>query len=169
MIEPSVSVRPAAPDEVSACVDLWVAAVAARDGVPESDAVRARAASKFAVPRVALVVAAGAADTIDGFALVTTPGTGRSTDPVRTAGANEAAFRGELSPRAPPRLFGRPAGHEERTARGVSRPRGALRSHGNASLVCGAGPARPGPDGSPPAGCPRPGAIFCCARGRAGG
>lgn len=99
MIEPSVSVRPAAPDEVSACVDLWVAAVAARDGVPESDAVRARAASKFAVPRVALVVAAGAAGTIDGFALVTTPGTGRSTDPDDAAYLSLLAVRPDVQAR----------------------------------------------------------------------
>ncbi|OII28035.1 hypothetical protein BIV03_07015 [Curtobacterium sp. MCBA15_016] len=86
MIGSSFVVRAAVEDEVTACVDLWTRAVATRDGVPESDAVRERARSKFAVPRVALVVAStesdrGAAAAIAGFALVTAPGTGRPGDP----------------------------------------------------------------------------------------
>ena len=43
MIESSVVVRPATADETDACVDLWAAAVAARDGGPEDPAVRERA------------------------------------------------------------------------------------------------------------------------------
>ncbi|WP_416395007.1 MULTISPECIES: GNAT family N-acetyltransferase [unclassified Curtobacterium] len=53
----SFVVRAAARDEAAACIELWTAAVAARDGVPRSAAVRDRARSKFAAARVALVVA----------------------------------------------------------------------------------------------------------------
>jgi len=59
----------------AACVALWVAAVADRDGVPASDAVRARAREKFAAERVALVVADDGGTPV-GFALVTAPGSG---------------------------------------------------------------------------------------------
>ena len=58
------------------CIELWVAAVADRDGVPASPAVRDRARTKFAAQRVALVVADDPAGTPSGFALVTAPGTG---------------------------------------------------------------------------------------------
>lgn len=97
MIGSSFVVRAASEGEAAACVDLWVAAVAERDAVPESDAVRARALAKFAVSRVALVVAADPVDAagalgegtealaegdgLAGFALVTAPGTGGPGDP----------------------------------------------------------------------------------------
>ncbi len=67
------TVDPALDD---ACVDLWVRAVAARDGAPASDAVRDRARAKAAAPRVALVVATGPDGSTAGFVLVTEPGTG---------------------------------------------------------------------------------------------
>ncbi len=63
-------------DADAACVDLWVAAVADRDGLPASPAVRERARTKFAADRVALVVADDPAGAPVGFALVTAPGTG---------------------------------------------------------------------------------------------
>ncbi|MDP4333274.1 GNAT family N-acetyltransferase [Curtobacterium sp. A7_M15] len=92
MIRSSFVVRAAVGDEVAACVDLWVRAVAVRDGLPESEAVRERARSKFDVPRVALLVASSGPDRtsvdrsagttgVAGFALVTAPGTGRDGDP----------------------------------------------------------------------------------------
>lgn len=92
MIGSSFVVRAAVEDEVAACVDLWARAVAVRDGLPESEAVRERARSKFDVPRVELVVASSepvraSADGpagptgVAGFALVTAPGTGRHGDP----------------------------------------------------------------------------------------
>jgi hypothetical protein len=61
MIESTAAVRvaPAGAATDDACIDLWAAAVAARDGGPETPAVRARAAGKFAAERVALVVAPG--------------------------------------------------------------------------------------------------------------
>lgn len=76
MIGSSFVVR-TADDEATAaaCIALWVAAVADRDGVPASDAVRARAHEKFAAERVALVVADDGGAPL-GFALVTAPGTG---------------------------------------------------------------------------------------------
>lgn len=78
MIESTAAVRVAEPgaDTDSACIDLWVAAVAVRDGRAEDPAVRARAATKFAAERVALVVAPSSDDGVRGFALVTAPGTG---------------------------------------------------------------------------------------------
>ncbi|MBF4607352.1 GNAT family N-acetyltransferase [Curtobacterium sp. VKM Ac-1393] len=99
MIESSVVVHPATPDEVSECVSLWVGAVAARDGVPESDAVRERAGAKFAVARVALLVAAGVDGTVDGFALVTAPGTGEPTDPEDAAYLSLLAVRPDVQAR----------------------------------------------------------------------
>ncbi|MBF4582734.1 GNAT family N-acetyltransferase [Curtobacterium sp. VKM Ac-2865] len=112
MIESSVVVRAAIPDEDPACVDVWTAAVAARDGVPEDSAVRVRAEAKFQVPRVAcLVASAGAAAVsvpavsdepsppIDGFVLVTAPGTGRPTDPSDAAYLSLLAVRPDLQAR----------------------------------------------------------------------
>ncbi|WIA99259.1 N-acetyltransferase [Curtobacterium sp. MCBA15_012] len=86
MIGSSFVVR-TADDQTTAvaCIELWVAAVAARDGQPPSDAVRERARDKFAADRVALVVADagprpdGTRDgtaPVAGFALVSAPGTG---------------------------------------------------------------------------------------------
>lgn len=63
------------------CTDVWAAAVADRDGVPESDAVRARARSKFAAERVAVPVAVDGDGLVLGFSLVTAPGTGAADDP----------------------------------------------------------------------------------------
>ncbi|MCJ1714734.1 GNAT family N-acetyltransferase [Curtobacterium sp. VKM Ac-2922] len=96
MIESSVVVRAATPDDVDACIDLWCAAVAARDGVPEHPAVRDRAASKFAAPRVELLVADGPVGALDGFVLVTEPGTGRPTDPADAAYLSLLAVRPEV-------------------------------------------------------------------------
>jgi ribosomal protein S18 acetylase RimI-like enzyme len=98
VIESSVVVRAATPDEDPACVDVWTAAVAARDGVPEDSAVRVRAEAKFAVPRVACLVAA-AAGPLDGFVLVTAPGTGRPTDPSEAAYLSLLAVRPDLQAR----------------------------------------------------------------------
>ena len=101
MIESTAAVRVAEPRDTGdrdridrACIDLWVAAVAARDGRVEDPAVRARAAAKFAAERVALVVARGAddgrdgdadGDAVRGFALVTAPGTGGVAGPADAA------------------------------------------------------------------------------------
>ena len=83
-------VRLASRDDDGACTDLWTAAVAARDGADESEAVRARARGKFAAERVALVVAEDRSEADDvgalvGFALVTAPGTGSPEDPADAA------------------------------------------------------------------------------------
>lgn len=85
MIGSPVLVRPATEEDVAACTDLWAAAVAARDGAPESEAVRARAREKFRAPRIALPVAAGPDGRLLGFALVTAPGTGSPDDPADAA------------------------------------------------------------------------------------
>lgn len=94
---PGVVVRGAATAEIPSCIDLWVEAVAARDGADPSSAVRDRAVAKFAAPRVACVVVpahvAAESDVVrsaggrrlDGFALVTEPGTGRPGDPADAA------------------------------------------------------------------------------------
>lgn len=77
MIGSSFVVRTADDESTAAaCVALWVDAVADRDGVPASDAVRARAHEKFAAERVALVVAEDGGAVPLGFALVTAPGSG---------------------------------------------------------------------------------------------
>ncbi|PZF58776.1 hypothetical protein DEJ23_02955 [Curtobacterium sp. MCSS17_008] len=77
MIGSSFVVRTADAESTAvACVDLWVAAVADRDGTPASAAVRERAQAKFAAERVALVVADDDDGAPVGFALVTAPGTG---------------------------------------------------------------------------------------------
>jgi ribosomal protein S18 acetylase RimI-like enzyme len=86
MIESTAAVRVAAAgaDTDAACIDLWAAAVAAREGRAEDPAVRARAAEKFAAERVALIVASGD-DAVRGFALVTAPGTGGGAGPADAA------------------------------------------------------------------------------------
>ncbi|OII39567.1 hypothetical protein BIU98_10890 [Curtobacterium sp. MMLR14_010] len=116
MIESSVVVRAATADEDPACVDVWTAAVAARDGVPEDSAVRVRAEAKFAVPRVACLVASaasasarssesassgpdGSSSPLDGFVLVTARGTGRPTDPSDAAYLSLLAVRPDLQAR----------------------------------------------------------------------
>lgn len=99
MIESSVVVRAATPDEDPACIDVWTAAVAARDGVPEDSAVRVRAEAKFQVPRVVCLVAAGSSAPLDGFVLVTAPGTGRPTDPSEAAYLSLLAVRPDLQAR----------------------------------------------------------------------
>lgn len=81
------TVDPALDD---ACVDLWVRAVAVRDGVPSSPSVRARALAKAAVPRVALVVATDPERSTAGFVLVTEPGTGGG--PARPGAAPAPAY-----------------------------------------------------------------------------
>lgn len=95
MNESSVVLRPGAADgtETEACVDLWTAAVAERDGVPEDPAVRERARQKFGAERVAWLVAVGHDGALDGFVLVTSPGTGRSTDPADAAYLSLLAVR----------------------------------------------------------------------------
>lgn len=104
MIGPSCVVRAAAPGEDASCIDLWVSAVATRDGVAESGAVRARALTKFRADRVALVVAAEAdAGRPAGFALVTAPGTGAPDDPADAAYLSLLA----VDPRAQGRGLGR--------------------------------------------------------------
>jgi ribosomal protein S18 acetylase RimI-like enzyme len=118
VIESSVVVRAATADEDPDCVELWTAAVAARDGVPEDSAVRVRAEAKFQVPRVACLVASAAAISargsasaaassvpdessapLDGFVLVTAPGTGRPTDPSDAAYLSLLAVRPDLQAR----------------------------------------------------------------------
>ncbi|WP_420368421.1 GNAT family N-acetyltransferase [Curtobacterium sp. L1-20] len=111
MIGSSCVVRTATQDETEACIDLWVSAVATRDGVPESEAVRSRAQGKFAAERVALVVAeeptgsadAGRTGALVGFGLVTAPGSGMPEDP------DDAAYLSLLAvhPRAQGRGLGR--------------------------------------------------------------
>lgn len=103
MTLPSFVLRAASWDEDTACTDLWVSAVAVRDGLPESDAVRRRAVTKFGVDRVALVVAEDGAG-IAGFVLVTAPGTGGAGDPA------DAAYLSLLA--VVPRAQGRGVGRE---------------------------------------------------------
>jgi ribosomal protein S18 acetylase RimI-like enzyme len=107
VIESTAAVQVAAADAAidAACIDLWVAAVAARDGRTEDPAVRVRAAAKFAAERVALVVAPGLTAPGDhdggirGFALVTAPGTGGTGDTsgTGTSGAAEPADAAYIS------------------------------------------------------------------------
>ena len=100
MIGSSFVVWTAGDETAAACVELWVAAVAARDGAPAPAAVRDRALAKFAAERVALVVVDdgapddGTADdgvpdghgwSLAGFALVTAPGS--AGDPAPTDAA----------------------------------------------------------------------------------
>lgn len=95
MSESSVVLRPAAGDgsEIDVCVDLWTAAVAERDGVPEDPAVRDRARQKFVAEHVAWLVAVGDAGAVDGFVLVTAPRTGRASDPADAAYLSLLAVR----------------------------------------------------------------------------
>jgi ribosomal protein S18 acetylase RimI-like enzyme len=98
VIESSVVVRAATEDELPLCIDLWAAAVAARDGIQEHPATRARAVEKFATPRVTCLVVPGPQG-LDGFALVTAPGSGRPTDPADAAYLSLLAVRSGVQAR----------------------------------------------------------------------
>ena len=100
MIESTAAVRVAAFDAETdaACIDLWAAAVASRDGRPEDPAVRARAAAKFGAERVVLVVAPGTHDGIRGFALVTAPGTGGTSGTDISNGGTDDGASGAAEP-----------------------------------------------------------------------
>jgi ribosomal protein S18 acetylase RimI-like enzyme len=140
VIGSSFVVRAATEDAVEACVDLWTSAVATRDGVPESDAVRERARSKFAAPRVTLVVGSDDGG-LAGFALVTAPGSGGSDDP------EDAAYLSLLAvaPRAQGHGLGRSllraavaeaarAGHERCLLHALEENAPALRLYANAGF-----------------------------------
>lgn len=116
MIESSVVVRPATGDETDTCIDLWAAAVAERDGVAEDPAVRERARQKFAAEHVACLVVPGADGAIDGFVLVTAPGTGRSTDPSDAAYLSLLAVRPSVQARGVGRSLLAEAVHDARAA-----------------------------------------------------
>ncbi|GGM43899.1 GNAT family N-acetyltransferase [Promicromonospora citrea] len=67
------------PADTDACLDLWVAAVAERDGTAVADlpaSVRERAARKLSHPPLAWVVARDAEGGPAGFGLMLRPGTG---------------------------------------------------------------------------------------------
>lgn len=95
--------------DVADCVRLWCTAVSVRDGVAEDPAVRVRAEDKFRAPRVALVVVRDERGVLDGFALVTEPGTGRSGDPEDAAYLSLLAVRPDLQARGVGRALVREA------------------------------------------------------------
>lgn len=77
--------RPGAAADVEACVAVWVAACAARDG-RAVDGVAERARPKFDAAVVWLVVdGSDGSDGIDGFVLATRPGSGLTGDPADAA------------------------------------------------------------------------------------
>jgi ribosomal protein S18 acetylase RimI-like enzyme len=75
-------IRDAVEDDVDECVELWIRACAARDGDVASG-VAERTRTKFG--HRALWQVAGTAGHLDGFALVTNPGSGAPTDPTGAA------------------------------------------------------------------------------------
>lgn len=83
MPRPDTTLRLATTEDAAACVDLWVAACADRDG-ERIDGVAERAAAKF-VRAIAWIVAERPADGILGFALATAPGSGHPDDPADAA------------------------------------------------------------------------------------
>lgn len=73
-----MTLRPGLSSDEDACVELWVAACAARDGQAFSG-VAERARAKF--PQVEAWVVAEAASGLAGFVLATAPGSGLPGDP----------------------------------------------------------------------------------------
>lgn len=69
------------PDDVDACVVLWLDALTERDGFAPASATADRCRDKFAAARVAFDVVRGSLGEVLGFGLVTAPGTGRAGDP----------------------------------------------------------------------------------------
>ncbi|WP_411700875.1 GNAT family N-acetyltransferase [Conyzicola sp.] len=70
-----MTIRSGHPDDISACVDLWLSALEARDGFTPPPQSRERAKAKFERPVVRFAVVESRADDIDGFALtVRAPG-----------------------------------------------------------------------------------------------
>jgi ribosomal protein S18 acetylase RimI-like enzyme len=73
------------PADLDACIGLWRAALEARDGLPPVAGTAERCRSKFELPRVSWRVRRGVGGGLDGFGLVTAPGTGRVQDPADAA------------------------------------------------------------------------------------
>ena len=73
------------PSDTEACVQLWLAALEARDGAPAVDGTAERCLSKFAVPRVSWRVSRDDDGSILGFGLLAQPGTGGSDGPADAA------------------------------------------------------------------------------------
>ncbi|MCS5732318.1 GNAT family N-acetyltransferase [Herbiconiux daphne] len=84
------TVRSGMRHDVAACVSTWVSACAARDG-HAFDGVAERARPKFDDAIVWLV--AGDAEDVDGFVLVTAPGSGTTDDPIDAAVVGLLAVR----------------------------------------------------------------------------
>lgn len=116
------------PDDVEACVALWVTTVAEREGGVAPDGTAERSRSKFARRPVSFVVArtgtraVGDSGGLVGFGLVTAPGTGMAADPP------DAAYLGMLA--VAPRSQGRGLG-----ARLLERLESDARKAGHAALV----------------------------------
>lgn len=79
--DPALTIERGAPADLEACVALWLDALEARDGQPPVEGTAERCRSKFDLPRVSWRVLRGADGGLDGFGLVTGPGTGRAQDP----------------------------------------------------------------------------------------
>ncbi|AMM20487.1 hypothetical protein AX769_10430 [Frondihabitans sp. PAMC 28766] len=80
-----LSIDRGAPADLEACVGLWLVALEARDGFAPSDGTADRCRGKFELPIVSWRVLRGDDGEVQGFGLVTGPGTGRPQDPADAA------------------------------------------------------------------------------------
>ena len=81
---PAVRLAHGTADDVESCVDLWIAAVEARDGHPAVAGTRDRCLAKFERQHVAFIVARDG-EAVAGFGLLTVPASGAVTDPPHAA------------------------------------------------------------------------------------
>ncbi|KQQ04139.1 MULTISPECIES: GNAT family N-acetyltransferase [unclassified Rathayibacter] len=84
--------RPGSDRDVDACVAVWLESLEARDGRAPASGTEERVRAKLGAPRVSFVVAQGDGP-IDGFALVSTPGSGFADDPPGAAYLSLLAVR----------------------------------------------------------------------------
>ncbi|MWV49507.1 GNAT family N-acetyltransferase [Rathayibacter sp. VKM Ac-2803] len=78
--------------DVDACVRVWLESLEARDGSVPASGIEQRARAKLAAPRVSFVVAEGEGS-VDGFVLVSVPGSGFADDPPHAAYLSLLAVR----------------------------------------------------------------------------
>lgn len=82
---PPLTIDAGRGDDLGSCVALWLGSLEARDGIAPPPATADRCRGKFDLPTVSWRVLRDPEGVVQGFGLVTAPGTGRAQDPADAA------------------------------------------------------------------------------------